>query len=327
MAQPPAAPLDTRRRPLTHSTCWFNFRRRRALVTAAAATLTVPILVATPTAGQKGLAMSTAATQTGYAPVNGLQMYYELHGAGEGAPLVLLHGAFSAIGTSFGKMLPGLSASRPVIAVEQQAHGHTADIDRPLTLEQMADDTAALLRYLNVDRADLFGYSVGAAVALQIAIRHPALLRKQVLASVSYTSEGLHPGLMAGLEGMRPEQMMGTPWYEEYLEIAPHPEQFPTLFAKKSQMDKTIKDLWPETIKAITAPTMIVLGDSDIIRPEHAVEMFRLLGGGVVGDVTGLPNARLAVLPGTTHVTVVDRAEVLVPMIQAFLDAPVAGAG
>jgi pimeloyl-ACP methyl ester carboxylesterase len=271
--------------------------------------------------------MAKTATQTGYAPVNGLQMYYEIHGAGEGAPLVLLHGAFSAIGTSFGKMLPGLAETRRVIGVELQAHGHTADVDRPLTLEQMADDTAALLRYLKVERADLFGYSLGAAVALQLAVRHPELLRKQVLASISYNSEGFHPGLLAGMEGMRPEQMVGTPWYDEYQQIAPHPEQFPTLFAKKSQLDKTIKDVSPATIKAITAPTMLVAGDSDIIRPEHTVELFRLLGGGVAGDVTGLPNARLAVLPGTTHVSVVDRAEVLVPMIQAFLDAPLPGAG
>src|SRR5262249_47985913 len=153
---------------------------------------------------------------------------YEIHG--EGQPLVLLHGAFSAIGTSFGKVLPGLAATRQVIGLELQAHGRTADIDRPLSLEQMAEDTAALLRYLQIGRADVFGYSVGAAVGLRLALRHPELVRRQALASVSYKAEGLHPGVMEGLANAKPEQMYGSPWHEEYLRIAPHPEQFDTLF-------------------------------------------------------------------------------------------------
>src|ERR687886_428539 len=125
---------------------------------------------------------TTTAPRTGYAPVNGLNMYYEIHG--EGQPLLLLHGAFSAIGTSFGKLLPGLSEGRQVIGVELQAHGRTADIDRPLDLELLAEDTAAFLRYLNIAQADVFGYSNGAAVALRLTVRHPNLVRKQVLASI-----------------------------------------------------------------------------------------------------------------------------------------------
>jgi pimeloyl-ACP methyl ester carboxylesterase len=257
---------------------------------------------------------------SGYAPVNGLNLYYEIHGAGQ--PLVLLHGAFSAIGTSFDALLPSLAQTRQVIALEMQAHGRTADIDRPLTLEQMADDTAAALRYLGIDRADIFGYSMGAAIALQFAIRHPEMLRKLVLASVSYTLSGMHPGLMEGLGEMKPEMMFGSPWHEEYMRIAPNPEGFATLFAKKTQMDRQIKDLPAEAIQSIKAPTLLIVGDSDIIRPEHAVEMFRLLGGGVAGDMAGLPNSQLAILPGTTHVTVVYRAELLLAMIPPFLDAP-----
>jgi len=256
-----------------------------------------------------------------YASVNGLNMYYEIHGAGR--PLVLLHGAFSAIGTSFGKLLPSLAKTRQVIAFELQAHGRTADIDRPMTLEGMADDVAAALQQLGVERADIFGYSMGASVALHVAIRYPDLVRKLVIASVSYNLSGIHPGLMEGLADMKPEMMFGSPWHEEYTRIAPHPEDFATLFAKKTQMDRGIQDLPAETIRAIKAPTLLIIGDSDLVRPEHAVEMFRLLGGGVFGDTPpGLPNSQLAILPGTSHVTVVDRADLLLAIIPPFLDAP-----
>jgi pimeloyl-ACP methyl ester carboxylesterase len=248
-------------------------------------------------------------------------MYYEIHGAG-GQPLVLLHGAFSAIGTSFGALLPGLAKTRQVIAFDLQAHGCTADIDRPLSMEQMADDTAAAIRYLGIERADIFGYSMGAGIALQVAIRHPDVVRKLVLASVSYTLSGLHPGLMEGMENMTAEVMHGSPWHDEYLRIAPNPDAFATLFAKKTQMDRNIQDVPADLIRAIKAPTLLIIGDSDIIRPEHAVEMFRLLGGGVAGDMAGLPNSQLAILPGTTHVTVVYRADLLLAILPPFLDAP-----
>ena len=266
--------------------------------------------------------MTTKNFKDGYVFVNGLNMYYEVHGKGQ--PLVLLHGAFSAIGTSFGKILHQLAASRQVIAFELQAHGHTADIDRPLSLEGMADDTAAAIRELELESADILGYSMGAAVALHVALRHPDVVRKLVLASVSYTLSGIHPGLMEGLGDMRPEMMYGSPWHDEYRKIAPHPELFARLFAKKTEMDRQTRDLSAEDIRGIKAPTLLIIGDSDLIRPEHAVEMFRLLGGGVFGDTpAGLPNSQLAVLPGTSHVTVVDRSELLVPMITSFLDAPI----
>lgn len=253
-----------------------------------------------------------------YTQVNGLNMYYEIHG--EGQPLVLLHGALSAIGTSFGKLLPDLAKERQVIAVEMQGHGHTADIDRPLRYEQLADDIAALLTQLGLEQADLFGWSLGADVALQAAIRHPEVVRKLVLASVTYNRDGLYPELLAGIENAKPEHLAGTPFYEEYASIAPHPQDFPRLFAKQQQLDSEIQD-WPvEDIRAIKAPALLIIGDADIVRPEHTVELFRLLGGGVAGDLAGLPRSQLAVLPGTTHVTLVDRAGWLVSMITQFLD-------
>ena len=252
-----------------------------------------------------------------YAFVNGLNMYYEVHG--EGQPLVLLHGALSAIGASFSKVLPQLSSTRQVIAVEQQAHGHTADIDRPLTYEQMADDTAALLQQLRIEKADLFGWSMGAGIALQIAIRHPEVVRKLVLASVTYNRNGFCPELLAGLETSKPEDLAGSPFQEEYERFAPKPQEWPRLFAKVNQLDREVQDWPPEVIQSIKAPTLLIIGDSDLVRPEHTVELFRLLGGGVAGDLVGLPRSQLAVLPGTTHVTLVDRAKWLVSMISQFL--------
>lgn len=260
--------------------------------------------------------------KSGYVPVNGLEMYYEIHG--EGQPLVLLHGAFSGIGTSFGKILPGLAETRQVVAFELQGHGRTADIDRPLSIEGMMDDVAAALRQLGIEQADILGYSTGGSIALHFAVRHPEMLRKLVLMSVTYTLSGVHPGLMEGLGEMKAEMMYGSPWHQEYMQIAPHPEQFSRLFAKKTEMDRQLKDMSEEDIRAIKAPTLLMVGDSDLVRPEHAVEMFRLLGGGVFGDTpAGLPDSQLAILPGTSHVTIVDRADWLVPMINSFLDAPI----
>jgi len=260
--------------------------------------------------------------KSGYVHVNGLAMYYEIHGKGQ--PLVLLHGAFSGIGTSFGRILPGLAKTRKVIAFELQGHGRTADIDRPLTVEGMADDVAAALPELGIEQADVLGYSTGGAVALHFATRHPERLRKLVLMSIGYTLGGIHPGLMDGMGQMKPEMMYGSPFHEEYMRIAPRPEDFARLFEKKTQMDRQLKDFSEDAIREIKAPVLLMIGDSDLIRPEHAVEMFRLLGGGVFGDTpAGLPNSQLAILPGTSHVSIADRADWLISMIKSFLDAPI----
>jgi pimeloyl-ACP methyl ester carboxylesterase len=165
---------------------------------------------------------------------------------------------------------------------------------------------------------------MGASVALHVVIRHPEVVRKLVLASGSYAMSGIHPGVMEGMGEMKPEMMYGSPWHEEYLRIAPRPGDFNRLFAKKTEMDRRLKDVPDNAIRAIKAPTLIIIGDSDLTRPEHAVEMFRLLGGGVFGDTpAGLPNSRLAILPGTSHVGVAGRVDWLASMINEFLDATV----
>jgi pimeloyl-ACP methyl ester carboxylesterase len=259
-----------------------------------------------------------------YAEVNGLRMYYEVHGTGE--PLVLLHGAYMTI-DAMGDVVPALAETRQVIAVELQGHGRTADIDRPLTYEQMADDVAALLRHLEIEETDVFGYSMGGGVALQVAVRHPEVVRKLVVASASHASDHMHAELLEMIPSITPEAFAGSPFEEEYLRTAPNTDDFPTLVAKLKQLDMEPFAWSQEDIRGISAPTLLIVGDSDAIRLEHAVELFRLLGGGVMGDLAGLPKSQLAVLPGTAHFIppgsgVLDRADWLLSMIPPFLDAP-----
>ncbi|MDZ5441686.1 alpha/beta fold hydrolase [Micromonospora sp. 4G57] len=256
-----------------------------------------------------------------YAPVNGLDLYYEEHGTGSGRPLVLIHGALSGIGTSFGTILPFLTKTRRVVAVELQAHGHTPDIDRDLTVEDFAADVVALLDHLGIDRADVFGWSMGAAVGLRLATDHADRVGRLVLASVCFTLDGMYPGLLDGIQDLRPEHLHGSEFHEEYLRTAPDPAGFANLVAKVKRLDGDLPEWTADQVRAVAAPVLLVLGDSDIVRPEHAVEMFKLLGGGVPGDLTGLPRCRLAILPGTTHTSIPQRAEWLAPMVDEFLDA------
>jgi pimeloyl-ACP methyl ester carboxylesterase len=261
--------------------------------------------------------------QPGYAPVNGLSMYYEIHG--DGRPLILLHGAYMTI-DMMGPLLPGLARHRQVVAVEQQGHGRTADIDRPLTYEQMADDTAALARHLDIEAADVVGYSMGGGIALQLALRHPELVRKVVLASTSFSLDGMHAQALDMFPTITPEMFAGSPIEAEYLRVAPNPGDFPALVEKLTQLDSTPFEWSRDAIRAIASPTLIVLGDSDGIRLEHAIELFGLRGGGVMGDLAGMPESQLAVLPGTSHFVppgsgLLDRADWLLAMIPPFLDA------
>jgi pimeloyl-ACP methyl ester carboxylesterase len=252
----------------------------------------------------------------GYAPVNGLRMYYETHGSGE--PLLVLPGAYMTIGL-MGDLVPALAESRHVIAVEFQGHGHTADIDRPFSYEQFADDIAALLGHLGIERADVYGYSLGGGVALQLGLRHRRLLRKLAIASASQSSDGLYPEVVGGIENITPELFDGTPWREAYDRTAPDPSRFPTLVEKLKRLDMTPFD-WP--IDKLAAPALILIGDADGTRLEHAVDMFRRLGGGVFGDlVPELPASQLAILPGTTHIGMLERADWIASMVTAFLAA------
>ena len=263
-----------------------------------------------------------------YAEVNGLEMYYEVHGSGE--PLILLHGGVGAI-EMFGEVLPLLAEGRQVIAADLQAHGRTADIDRPLSIEAMADDVGALIEHLDLERADIMGYSLGGGVALQTAIRHREAVRKLVVVSTPFRRNGWYSEVLAGMEQMGPEAaepMKGTPMYGLYASIAPRPEDWPVLLTKLGELLKRDYD-WSEEVEAIAVPTMIVVGDADSVRTAHAVEFFELLGGGKADagwNGSGMPNVRLAILPATTHYGIFS-SPALASAVAPFLDAPTPEAG
>jgi pimeloyl-ACP methyl ester carboxylesterase len=259
---------------------------------------------------------TTKMDRTDYASVNGLRMYYEEHG--RGAPLVLLHGGGSTVQTSFAAMLPKLARTHHVIAPEQQGHGHTADVDRPLSFEQMADDTAALLEHLGVRHTDVLGFSNGGMVALQLAIRHPTLVRRLIICSSFYAHEGLSPELRQGFEHASVADMP-APLRDAYLAVAPHPEALPVFVAKTVAMMRSFTDLSAAQLRAIAAPTLVMIGDADVVLPEHSFQLARLV-----------PHGQLAVFPGSGHGTYLGVAEAAKPgsplpdlavtMIEAFLN-------
>jgi pimeloyl-ACP methyl ester carboxylesterase len=252
-------------------------------------------------------------------------MYYEVHGSprDDVPPLLVLHGALATV-DMFGDLVPQLARNRQVIAAELQGHGRTADVDRPLRYEQMADDVAALLDALGTDIVDVFGFSMGGGVAWQLAVRHPERVRKLVSGSASPIRAHAHDMAAANPAAtFSPEIFAGTPIETEYQRVAPHPQAFPALVRKVADLTMTAEEIPAEVVEAIAAPTMVIAGDADIIRAEGAADLFRLRGGGAPGDFAGMSPARLAILPGTTHMTAPMRTAWLRPMIEEFLDAPV----
>lgn len=264
-------------------------------------------------------AAQDAALQTGYAPVNGLEMYYEIHGTGK--PLIVIHGAYMTI-DAMGSLIPKLADSRQVIAVELQGHGRTGDLaDRPLSYEALADDIDSLMASLNIESADMFGYSLGGGVALQVALRHPERVNKLIIVSASYNSQGWYPEMLAAADYITPDLFVGTPMEAEYQRLAPNPENFGMLVTKLVGLTKSVQEVSPDAIRTIQAPTLVIVGDADNVRPEHALDLYKLRGGGVPGDIVGAPVSQLAIVPGATHTTVIDRADVLAMFTNEFLDA------
>lgn len=256
--------------------------------------------------------------KSGYAQVNGLKMYYEVHGSGQ--PLVLLHGAFNTINTAFAELIPELSKTRQIIAVELQGHGRTADIDRPFSFESMADDVAAFLKQFKIDSADIFGYSMGGGVAQQIAIRHPSAVRRLIITSSVYKYEGWTQETRSILPILTPEMFESTPIKTEYDKLAPDPKHWKEFINKMKKFVTTPYNFGADKVKGIKSPTMIITGDGDGVLPEHAVEMYRLRGGGYMIDFGPIPAAQLAIFPGSSHISVMMQTRWLVSMITPFLD-------
>ena len=260
-------------------------------------------------------------TTGNYAAINGLKLYYEVYGTGQ--PLILLHGGLGLIGM-FESILPALAQQRQIIGIELEGHGHTALLDRPLSFEQMADDIAVLIGQLNLANADLFGYSLGGGVALQMAIRHPELVRKLIVVSAPCKRQGWYPEVltnMASMTAATAAAMIGSPMQRAYAHVAPRSDDWPTLVDRIGQLLRQEYD-WSTQLAALKIPTQLVFGDADSVRASHIVEMFQLLGGGQQDagwDGSGMSNARLAVLPATTHYNVFT-SPLLTPSILPFLD-------
>ena len=248
--------------------------------------------------------------------VNGMRMYYEV--SGKGTPLIVLHGAYMNI-PQMGAIIPRLARTHRVYALEFQGHGRTTDIDRPITYPNLADDVAAFMDAVRLQKADVFGYSMGAMAGLQLAIRHPEKVNKLVFGSGAYDAEGWQPEFKAFIPQMTVETFAQMPFAKQYPKLAANPEGFPELARKVIALEKEPM-AWGEDVKALKTPVLIIAGDADGATLEHSVAMFRLLGGGAMGDM-GKPLAasRLAVLPATSHTAVITQTDLLYALIEPFL--------
>jgi pimeloyl-ACP methyl ester carboxylesterase len=251
-----------------------------------------------------------------YAEVNGMKIYYEI--SGEGDPLLVLHGAYMNI-PSMGAIIPKLAETHKVYALELQGHGRTNDIDRPITYPNLADDVAAFMDAVGIKKADVFGYSMGAVAGLQVAIRHPEKVDQLVAASVAYDAEGWQQVFKDFIPKMSVEMFADMPFEADYRKLAVNPDGFRALAEKLIQLEKEPM-AWEADVKALKTPVLIISGDADVATLEHSVEMFRLLGGGVMGDMgKPLPASRLAVMPATSHTAVIGQTDLLVGFIEPFL--------
>jgi pimeloyl-ACP methyl ester carboxylesterase len=260
---------------------------------------------------------------SGYAPVNGLRMYYEVHGSG--APVVLLHGSFMTIPSNWANnqapWVTDLSKTRQVIAVEMQGHGRTADIKRDFSYPHLADDIAALLDLLKIKQADVIGYSMGAGVAMQLAIRHPAKVRKVVSISGAFRHDGWVKEALEAFPKTTAELFKGSPIEADYKKLSPTPDKFADFVRRVIAMDLKPYDFGADKLAATKAPMFFIHGDADGVRLAHISEMFRLKGREIFGDLQPRSESRLAILPNTTHVTLMEKSKTIIPMINDFLDA------
>ncbi|HYJ92184.1 MAG TPA: alpha/beta hydrolase, partial [Pyrinomonadaceae bacterium] len=256
---------------------------------------------------------------TGYAPVNGLKMYYEIYGNGE--PLVMIHGAFMAISGDWADWVNELSKTRKVIAVEMQGHGRTADINRDISPENLADDVSALLDYLKIPQSDILGYSLGAGAAMQCAIRHPDKVRKVVVISYPFRRDGWVKEVNDGLSKITAEVFKGSPMEAEYKRLNPNPNDFAKFVKHVITSNSGPWDFDADKLKATVAPMFFINGDADGVKLETLAEMYSLKGGAMSGYMQPRSESRLAIIPNTTHVTLMQRMLIIIPMVNDFLEA------
>jgi pimeloyl-ACP methyl ester carboxylesterase len=262
-----------------------------------------------------------------YADVNGINLYYETHGRAGLRPLVLLHGGLGS-GEMFGPIMPTLAADHQVIAPDLQGHGRTADIDRPIDVRLMADDIAALIGHLGLEKPDVMGYSLGGGVAFQTAVRHPEVVGRLVMVSANIRTNAIYPEMLAQQGQVGPDSMAfmkDTPMYQLYQRVAPRPEDFPRLLGKIGE--SMAKDFdFTEEVRGLKVPTLVVAADADMAPPSHYVEIFGLLDGGKrdggwMGEGRPAGGHALAILPGLTHYSIF-ASPVLAAAALAFLDTP-----
>jgi pimeloyl-ACP methyl ester carboxylesterase len=254
-----------------------------------------------------------------YASVNGIELYYEVHGTGK--PLIMLHGGFGTF-EMFAALSPALAERYQVIGVDLYGHGRTALTERPFSFENMADDIAGLIEHLGLARADVLGYSLGGAVALQTAFRHPERVNKLILISTPFKRAGWHPEMQIGMTAIEPESFMETPIYQAYIQVAPKPEDFPRLVQRMRVTMSQDYD-WAEQVAALQAPTLLIAGDADGLSPAHVAEFFKLFGGGLQDagwDGAHMISSQLAILPGATHYNIVALPDLVLPVLYPFLN-------
>ncbi|MCF2443440.1 alpha/beta hydrolase [Dyadobacter sp. CY345] len=245
-------------------------------------------------------------------------MYYEVYG--EGMPLIMVHDSFMTIPMNWARIIPMLAKDRKVIVAEMQAHGRTKDIPREFTYENMADDLSGLITHLKLDSIDVLGYSMGAGVGFQMSIRHPEQVRRLVILSGVYKSDGWWPEVEKSFETMNAEMFVGSPIQKQYGSLGNDPAKFSAFIDKVISIDRKTYD-WSKEVKNIKVPIFMAIGDADGVRYEHALELFRSKGGGKMGDISGTPESQLAILPGTTHIGMISRPDILIPMVSSFLDS------
>ena len=266
---------------------------------------------------QQAAAGKSTLKSSGYAPVNGIKVYYEVHG--EGSPLILLHGAYMTINLNWAQLIPELAKTRKVIALEMQGHGHTPYSDRAMNFPALATDVAGVMKFLKIDSADVVGYSFGGTIAYQFAIEHPELVKKLVIISSTYKSDGWQPEVRSAFDMMRPEFFDATPLHTEYVKVAPDTANWHKFVGKMIELTKISFNLGDENIKKIKSPVLIICGDNDGIDKAILMNTYKMLGGGVVADMAGVPKSQLAIIPGKGHVSLMMDTEAILSNLNSFL--------